>query len=113
MELVFKALQDETRRRILDLLKERSLNAGEISEHFSMSKPSISYHLDLLRQAGLVSARKEGQFVQYTLESTVLDESLGWMMDLLNYGKKHTSKNSLAGGGAGAAALRRRGGSVA
>lgn len=95
MELVFRALQDETRRRILDLLKERSLNAGEISSHFSISKPSISYHLDLLRQAGLVSAQKEGQFVQYTLETTVLDESLGWMMDLFQHGKKYTLKNSL------------------
>jgi len=113
MELVFKALQDKTRRRILDLLKKRSLNAGEISDHFNISKPSISYHLELLRQAGLVSARKEGQFVLYTLETTVLDESLGWMMDLFDHGKKYPHKNPLAGNPTTGAAFRRDGGSVA
>lgn len=92
MDAVFKALQDETRRQILQLLKERDLAAGEIGEHFAISKPSISYHLDLLRQAGLVSSRKEGQFVLYSLETTVLDESVLWILDLLNQRKKHAAK---------------------
>jgi ArsR family transcriptional regulator len=87
MDLLFKALQDPTRRRVLNMLKKRDMNAGEIADAFTMSKPSISYHLDLLKQAGLVSARREGQFIVYSLETTVLDESVGWIMGLLKKGK--------------------------
>src|SRR6266481_5393461 len=63
------------------MLKERDLTVSEISEAFDMSTPSISYHLDLLKHAQLVSARKNGQFVTYSLETTVLDESLGWLLE--------------------------------
>jgi DNA-binding transcriptional ArsR family regulator len=52
-----------------------------------MTAPSISYHLDLLRRAQLVSSRKQGQFVTYSLETTVLDDSLGWILDLMKKGK--------------------------
>jgi ArsR family transcriptional regulator, arsenate/arsenite/antimonite-responsive transcriptional repressor len=83
LNLLFKALRDPTRRRILEMLKKRDLTVGEISEAFDMSTPSISYHLDLLKHARLVSARKNGQFVTYSLETTVLDESLGWLLDLI------------------------------
>lgn len=83
MNLLFKALRDPTRRRILEMLKERDLTVGQIAEAFSMTTPSISYHLDLLKHAQLVSARKNGQFVTYSLETTVLDESLGWILDLI------------------------------
>ncbi len=83
MNLLFKALRDPTRRRILEMLKQRDLTVGEISEAFAMSTPSISYHLDLLKHAQLVSARKNGQFVIYSLETTVLDDSLGWILDLI------------------------------
>jgi len=65
------------------MLKERDLTVSEISEAFDMSTPSISYHLDLLKHAQLVSARKNGQFVTYSLETTVLDESLGWLLELI------------------------------
>jgi DNA-binding transcriptional ArsR family regulator len=82
MDLLFKALQDDTRRAILAMLKKSDLTAGEIAAAFAMSKPSISYHLDLLKQARLVSSIKEGQFVRYTLETTVLDEALGWILGL-------------------------------
>lgn len=88
MNLLFKALRDPTRRRILEMLKERDLTAGQIGEAFAMSAPSISYHLDLLRHAQLVSSRKNGQFVTYSLETTVLDDSLGWILDLIKKGKK-------------------------
>ena len=80
---MFKALRDPTRRRILEMLKERDLTVGQIAQAFSMTMPSISYHLDLLKHAQLVSARKRGQFVTYSLETTVLDESLGWILDLI------------------------------
>jgi ArsR family transcriptional regulator len=83
LNLLFKALRDPTRRQILEMLKKGDLTVGEISEAFAMTTPSISYHLDLLKHAQLVSARKNGQFVTYSLETTVLDESLGWLLDLI------------------------------
>jgi ArsR family transcriptional regulator len=79
---LFKALNDPTRREILGLLKEKDLTAGEIADQFSISKPSISHHLDLLRQAGLVVSVKEGQFVYYSLNTTVMDEMLKWIINL-------------------------------
>ena len=60
MNSIFKALNDPTRREILQLLQERDMTAGEIAEQFSMSWPSISHHLDLLKQASLVKAEKDG-----------------------------------------------------
>jgi ArsR family transcriptional regulator len=83
LNLLFKALRDPTRRRILEMLRERDLTVSEISDAFAMTTPSISYHLDLLKHAQLVSARKNGQFVTYSLETTVLDESLGWLLELI------------------------------
>jgi DNA-binding transcriptional ArsR family regulator len=80
LNLLFKALNDPTRREILELLKEKDLTAGEIADSFSISKPSISHHLDLLRQAGLVVSVKEGQFVLYSLNTTVMDEMLKWIL---------------------------------
>jgi len=77
---IFKALNDPTRREILELLKEKDLTAGEIADKFSISKPSISHHLDLLRQAGLVESVKEGQFIYYSLSTTVMDEMIKWIM---------------------------------
>lgn len=80
MNLLFKALNDPTRRQILDLLRGGDLNAGDIAGQFDMSKPSISHHLDLLRQAGLVESVKQGQFIVYSLNTTVLDDLLAWLM---------------------------------
>lgn len=80
MNILFKALNDQTRREILELLKEKEMTAGEIAERFNISKPSISHHLDLLRQAGLVVSVKEGQFINYSLNTTVMDEMLKWVM---------------------------------
>ena len=80
MNNLFKALNDPTRRQILDLLRGGDLNAGDIAEQFNMTKPSISHHLDLLRQAGLVEATKQGQFINYSLNTTVLDKLLAWLL---------------------------------
>ena len=80
MNTLFKALNDQTRRDILELLKEKDLTAGEIADKFAISKPSISHHLDLLRQAELVVSVKEGQFIYYSLNTTVMDEILKWIM---------------------------------
>ncbi|MGG0341907.1 autorepressor SdpR family transcription factor [Priestia megaterium] len=78
MNETFKALADPTRRKILELLKERDLTAGEISEYFNMAKPSISNHLKILKQADLVQDEKRGQFVIYSLNTTVFQDLIGW-----------------------------------
>ena len=79
---VFKALNDQTRREILNLLKEKDLTAGDIAEAFQITKPSISHHLDILSQAELVTYRKQGQFVIYSLNTTVLDDLMKWIITL-------------------------------
>jgi len=80
MNTFFKALNDSTRREILELLNKGDLTAGEIADHFNMTKPSISHHLDLLKQAGLVVCVREGQFQKYSINTTVFDEIVKWMM---------------------------------
>lgn len=80
MNSVFKALNDPTRREILELLQQRDMTAGEIVEQFNISGPSISHHLDLLKQAGLVSAEKQGQYIYYSLNTTVVDEIMKWFL---------------------------------
>lgn len=79
MDIVFKALNDATRREILELLRERDRTAGEIAEGYNISRPSISHHLDLLKRAGLVTSEKEGQYIFYSLNVNGLDEVLQWM----------------------------------
>jgi ArsR family transcriptional regulator len=80
MNIVFKALNDPTRRQILELLQEKDLTAGEIAGKFNISFPSISHHLDLLKQAKLVTSQKEGQYVYYSLNTTVVDEIMKWFL---------------------------------
>jgi len=92
MDQLFKALDDPTRREMLELLKQGDLTAGEIASRFAMSKPSISYHLDLLRQAGLVVSEKEGQFVRYTLNTSVVEETVAWLLRLAGETKRAPSR---------------------
>ena len=80
MNKVFKALNDPTRREILELLREMDMNAGEIADHFNITKPSISHHLDLLKQADLVLSEKNGQFITYSLNITVVEDIIQWLM---------------------------------
>jgi len=80
MNIIFKALNDPTRRAILELLQQKDMTAGDIADKFQISFPSISHHLDLLKQAKLVIAEKEGQFVYYSLNTTVVDEILKWLL---------------------------------
>ncbi len=80
MNLLFKALNDATRREILELLGKGDLSAGEIADKFNISKPSISHHLDLLKQAGLVESIKQGQYIYYSINTTVFDELVKWML---------------------------------
>ncbi|MDF2927052.1 MAG: hypothetical protein K0R57_5966 [Paenibacillaceae bacterium] len=79
----FKALSDPTRRQILRLLREKDRTAGEIAEYFDMSKPSISHHLNALKQAKLVIDERQGQHIMYSLNSTVVQEVMGWFLELL------------------------------
>lgn len=80
MNTFFKALNDPTRREILELLNNGDLTSGEIANHFKITKPSISHHLDLLKQAGLVVCVREGQFQKYSINTTVFDEIFKWMI---------------------------------
>ena len=82
MDMVFRALKDPTRRHILQLLRSGDLTAGAIADHFAISKPSISHHLDLLKRADLVVAERRGQFLHYRLNTTVVEELLAWVIDL-------------------------------
>lgn len=79
----FKALSDPTRRRILRLLREKDMSAGEIADQFAMSKPSISHHLNMLKQAKLVLDERKGQQIIYSLNSSVVQEMVGWFLDIL------------------------------
>jgi DNA-binding transcriptional ArsR family regulator len=92
MNSLFKALGDPTRRQIIELLRKSDLTAGEIADHFSISKPSISHHLDLLKQANVVLSIKKGQFITYSLNTTVFDEMVKWIIDL-SQDKNKTLKN--------------------
>jgi ArsR family transcriptional regulator, arsenate/arsenite/antimonite-responsive transcriptional repressor len=78
MNNIFRALNDASRREILEILRLGDATAGEISDRFNMSKPSISHHLDLLRQADLVSSKKKGQFVIYSINLVALEEIINW-----------------------------------
>ena len=84
---VWKALADPTRRKILSLLKDKDMNAGEIANEFNMTKPSISNHLNILKQADLVDAEKVGQNVNYFLKTSVLQDVLKLIFDLSSRGK--------------------------
>jgi DNA-binding transcriptional ArsR family regulator len=81
---VFKALSDPSRRKILQLLKEKDLTAGEIADSFNISKPSISHHLNLLKQASLVTDERQGQNIYYSLNTTVFQELLSFFLDFID-----------------------------
>ena len=82
MANLFKALGDPTRRAILEMLKERNCTAGEIGDAFDMTAPSISHHLSILKNAGLVSDTRDGRFIRYELNITVLEEAMQWLLKL-------------------------------
>jgi len=74
----FKALSDPTRREILQLLKEGKMTAGDIGAHFEMTGATVSHHLSVLKQAGLVSDRREGKFIYYEMNLSVVEEIMSW-----------------------------------
>ena len=78
----FKALSDPVRREILMLLKKNRLSAGEIGSNFNMTGATISYHLNILKKAGLVFEQKEKNFIYYELNTSVVEEVMLWLSDL-------------------------------
>jgi DNA-binding transcriptional ArsR family regulator len=81
--LAFKALSDPNRRQIIKMLQDGDMTAGDIASHFDMTKPSISHHLNVLKQADLVQDVRKGQNIYYSLNTTVFQELIGWFYDLL------------------------------
>lgn len=78
----FKALSDPTRRQIIELLKKKKMTAGEIVEQFQMTGASISHHLSIMKNAGLVTDDKQGKYIYYELNLSVLEEILAWLASL-------------------------------
>ena len=85
----FRALADPTRREILDLLRKGEMTAGNLAEKFDMTKPSMSHHFAVLKDADLITSRREGQQIWYALNTTVVQDLLAWAMHLT----KDTGKN--------------------
>lgn len=82
LQKTMKALSDPVRREILNLLKNGRLAAGEISEHFAITDAAISRHLSVLKEANLIRDTREGKFIYYDLNASVLEEILLWVKDL-------------------------------
>ena len=82
LQKTLKALADPTRREILDLLKSGRCSAGEISDHFDITAAAISRHLSILKEADLIDDSREGKFIYYTLNTSVLEEIMLWITQL-------------------------------
>jgi ArsR family transcriptional regulator, arsenate/arsenite/antimonite-responsive transcriptional repressor len=87
INILFQALADPTRREILNLLKKSDATPGEMVEHFSITKPSLSHHLDILKRAEIVISERNGQNILYSLNVTVFDEVMTHVMELFKVGK--------------------------
>lgn len=81
--MVFKALADPTRREVLRILGRGEMSAGELADHFDMTKPSMSHHFSVLKEAELIRSRRDGQQIFYSLNTTVVQDVMAWVLDLL------------------------------
>ena len=88
----FKALSDPTRRKILELLQERDRTAGEIADCFDLAKPSISHHLNVLKNAGFILDERKGQNIIYSLNTTIFQEIMKWFFDFGKGGTQNEKK---------------------
>jgi ArsR family transcriptional regulator len=93
MNEAFKALADPTRRRILQLLRRGEMTAGELAEHFDMTRPSMSHHFAVLKEADLIDARRDGQQIYYSLNTTVVEDLLAIVWDLFSHHRPEESKS--------------------
>ena len=82
LQTTLRALADPIRREILNLLKKGRLSAGEITEHFPVTAAAVSRHLSVLREADLIRDKREGKFIYYELNTSVLEETMLWLTDL-------------------------------
>ena len=82
LQQTLKALADPIRREILNMLKRGRMSAGEIAEHFSVTAPSISRHLSVLKEADLIRDTREGKYIFYEMNASVLEEAILWIADL-------------------------------
>jgi DNA-binding transcriptional ArsR family regulator len=96
MNLVFKALSDPTRREILRLLTSGEKTAGELAERFDMTKPSMSHHFSVLKDADLVRTRRDGQQIYYSLNTTVVQDFLAWTWDVFGQAEQTASSKGEA-----------------
>ena len=88
----FKALSDPTRRRILELLQERDMSAGEIADCFDMAKPSVSHHLNVLKNVGFILDERKGQNIIYSLNTTIFQEIMKWFFDFGKGGNQNEKR---------------------
>lgn len=88
MNEVYRALADPTRRKILELLRSKDMTAGELAEHFSLAKPTLSGHFTILRQADLVQSTKQGTVITYRLNFSVLEEALLGLLNMFQLNEK-------------------------
>ncbi len=93
---VFKALSDPTRRRVLQLLRKRSMSAGELADHFDVSKPTMSAHFAVLREANLVHTEKDGKSLVYHLKLSVLEDGLMGFAQTFGLGVEREAKQTPA-----------------
>lgn len=82
LQQTLRALSDPTRREILNLLKQGRMSAGEITDHFPVTGAAISRHLSVLKEADLIADERQGKFIYYTLNASVLEEIMLWLSDL-------------------------------
>ncbi|MFZ0731611.1 MAG: autorepressor SdpR family transcription factor [Candidatus Sulfotelmatobacter sp.] len=88
----FKALADPTRREILRLLRRGEMTAGDLAERFDMTKPTMSHHFSVLKDADLLTSRREGQTIWYGLNTTVVQDLMAWAMDLIRGDDKESAQ---------------------
>jgi ArsR family transcriptional regulator, arsenate/arsenite/antimonite-responsive transcriptional repressor len=88
----FRALADPTRREILGLLRHGEITAGALAEQFDMTKPAMSHHFKVLKDADLITSRREGQQIWYGLNTTVVQDLMAWAMELLGESKKRRGR---------------------
>jgi DNA-binding transcriptional ArsR family regulator len=94
MNKVFKALSDPTRRKVLQLLRQQPMTAGELAEHFPVSKPTMSAHFAVLREADLIESEKSGKVITYRLNVSVLEDALWGFADAFGIGTASPRKST-------------------
>ncbi|MDD5726550.1 MAG: autorepressor SdpR family transcription factor [Patescibacteria group bacterium] len=88
MDNLFKALADANRRKIIQLLKKKDMSVSDLLEHFTFTQASLSHHLDILKRADLVLTERQGQFIIYSLNTSVFEDVASMFLNLFKYDKR-------------------------